>query len=190
MLENLVLDPTTGETNMIDLGATPYLGDANGNNIKAIYKDGQIYLFGIKDSLGDVKMDFRAGTVTAHVSTKEGASAINIINNTDKVLNVSNIVNVSSSGKLYKEGSANYNGINHDPWNLGIDSNTANIQSNGGINFNSAIVNSGDINISNKNGDITIFKDINAYSGNINVSQANGNILNGVIDDTISNLAL
>lgn len=187
MLENLVLDPTTGETNMIDLGATPYLGDANGNNIKAIYKDGQIYLFGIKDSLGDVKMDFRAGTVTAHVSTKEGASAINIINNTDKVLNVSNIVNVSSSGKLYKEGSANYSGINHDPWNLGIDSNTANIQSNGGINFNSAIVNSGDINISNKNGDITIFKDINAYSGNINVSQANGNILNGVIDDTISN---
>ena len=33
MLENLVLDPTTGETNMIDLGPTPYLGDAEGNNI-------------------------------------------------------------------------------------------------------------------------------------------------------------
>jgi hypothetical protein len=187
MLQNLVLDPTTGETNMIDLGAAPYLGDAKGNNIKAIYKDGQIYLFGIKDSNGSVIMDFQSGKIAANVSSKEGASNINIINKTDKVMNVSNIVNISSTGELYKGGAADYTSIEYRPWNEGINSNTANIESNGGINFNSSIVNLGDINITNENGDMTIFKDINAISGDINVSQTNGDIINGVVDDTISN---
>ena len=187
MLQNLVLDPTTGETNMIDLGAAPYLGDAKGNNIKAIYKDGQIYLFEIKDSNGSVIMDFQSGKIAANVSSKEGASAINIINKTDKVMNVSNIVNISSTGELYKGGAADYTSIEYRPWNEGINSNTANIESNGGINFNSSIVNLGDINITNENGDMTIFKVINAISGDINVSQTNGDIINGVVDDTISN---
>ena len=187
MLENLVFDPTTGETNMINLGATPYLGDSKGNNIKAIYKDGQIYLFGIKDSIGAVTLDMQTGKVAANVSTKEGSSSIDIVNHTDKVINVSNIVNISSLGQLYKEGGADYTKINHKNWNAGINGNTVNIDSKGGINFNSAITNFGNVNITNENGNITLYKDILAYTGDINVSQTNGSIINGIVDNTIAN---
>ena len=172
---------------MINLGATPYLGDSKGNNIKAIYKDGQIYLFGIKDSIGAVTLDLQKGKVAANVSTKEGASAIDIVNHTDKVINVSSIVNVSSFGQLYKEGGADYTKVNHKNWDAGINGNTVNIDSDGGINFNSTVSNFGDINITNKNGNITLYKDILAYTGDINVSQTNGNIINGIVDNTISN---
>ena len=61
---------------MINLGDTPYLGDANGNHIKAIYKDGQIYLFGIKDSNGTVNMDFQSGTVASKCYNKRRRASL------------------------------------------------------------------------------------------------------------------
>ena len=178
MLNDLVVDPMTGETNMIDPG---YLGDENGNNIKAIYKDGQIYLFGIKDSAGNVNMNVQSGIITANIKTKEGYRAINIDNQTDKIVNISQIENRLSGGKFTKEGNADYTGVQHTANNLDSGYKKAEIKSNGGINFNSKVSHSGNIEIINESGDITMSDSVYAYNGNMAVSQNNGNIINGVV---------
>ena len=184
--ENLVLDPTTGETNMINLGATPYLGDANGNNIKAIYKDGQIYVFGIDCTLGTIDMDIQSGTVSSNLITKNGGNPITIKNDTNKVVNISKIYNTVSHGDLYMAGDANYSDHQHKPMNLSEKAGAIKIDSNGGINFNSYIANeSGNINITNKNGDITIYDEIMTSMDDIIVSQNNGNIINGMSDKVL-----
>ena len=182
MLQNLVKDPTTGETNMIDLGATPYLGDSNGNNIKAIYKDGQIYLFGMNDNIGGVNLNIDEGNVESTVTTQKGVCAINIDNKTDKMLNVSKIINESGYGSYNFEGSADTRKVNHITLNAGNNAGVMNINSNGGINFNSKIKNNGVINITNKDGNITFFDEIKSRKDNITVSQNNGSILNGIVD--------
>ena len=184
--KNLVLDPTTGETNMIDLGATPYLGDANGNNIKAIYKDGQIYVFGIDHTIGTVDMDIQSGSVASNIITKSGGNPITIKNDTNKVVNISKIFNPVSHGDFYMAGEADYSNHQHKPINLSNSAGAINIDSNGGINFNSYITNeSGNINITNKNGDITIYDEIMTYMDDIIVSQNNGNVINGMSDKVL-----
>ena len=184
--KNLVLDPTTGETNMINLGATPYLGDANGNNIKAIYKDGQIYVFGIDHTIGTVDMDIQSGSVASNIITKSGGNPITIKNDTNKVVNISKIFNPVSHGDFYMAGEADYSNRQHKPINLSNSAGAINIDSNGGINFNSYITNeSGNINITNKNGDITIYDEIMTYMDDIIVSQNNGNVINGMSDKVL-----
>ncbi len=184
--KNLVLDPTTGETNMINLGATPYLGDANGNNIKAIYKDGQIYVFGIDYTNGTVDMDIQSGSVASNIITKSGGNPITIKNDTNKVVNISKIFNPVSHGDFYMAGEADYSNRQHKPINLSNSAGAINIDSNGGINFNSYITNeSGNINITNKNGDITIYDEIMTYMDDIIVSQNNGNVINGMSDKVL-----
>ncbi|MBR1373011.1 hypothetical protein IJ556_00995, partial [bacterium] len=91
MLTNLVLDPTTGETNLINIEGTD-------NNIKAIYKDGEIYVFSLGNNGGKVNISANSGSVTSNVTAKDGYQTVSINNKTDKKLNVYNISNNNHSG--------------------------------------------------------------------------------------------
>ncbi len=112
MLNNLITDPTSGEVNMINLGGTvsPYLNDVN--NIKAIYKDGAIYLYNLPETvtnngvrISKIISENSTGTITGNITTADGYQNITIVNETDKPLNVENITNA------YFEGVVETNGI-------------------------------------------------------------------------------
>ena len=105
MLADLVDDPVTGEKILINLGPTPWANETN--NIKALYKDGQIYVYHINNPVKGVDSSKR-GTVNINVSsggdvegdikTHSGYQNIKIDNKTDKQLNVYNIANNKSDG--------------------------------------------------------------------------------------------
>lgn len=109
MLKNLTYDPTTNEDGiLINLGNTPWLNKTN--NVKALYKDNQIYLFNINDPVSGTdkanrgKVNIEANTVsnTGTINMYDGYQNINIDNKTDKQLNVYNISNTKSQGGLIK----------------------------------------------------------------------------------------
>ena len=115
MLNNLVYDPTTGKTNLISLGGSDksaYLND-NGNNIKAIYEDGEIKLFVTSQDGGNVDLN---GTVTGSgtVSYTNGYSDIQITNNTDKTLVINNFENNKMNGTVDNAGSLTVNKLGKD----------------------------------------------------------------------------
>ena len=81
MLKNLIEDPTTGEKNMINLSS-----NAN-NNIKAIYKNNQIYLFDIEQTGGEITITKQdgsdsSGVISGTVKATNGYQKIVIDNKT------------------------------------------------------------------------------------------------------------
>ena len=112
MLSNLAYDPTTNENGvLINLGDTLWTNGTN--NVKALYKDNQIHLFDINDTVIGVdgsnrgKVNIVANTInnTGTINTYDGYQNINIKNQTDKQLNVYNISNVKSAGGLFKNNT-------------------------------------------------------------------------------------
>ena len=111
MLSNLSFDPVTGENILINLGNTPYTN--TDNNVKALYKDGQIYLFNINDEVngvnqadrGKVSITSNNNSVTGTIKTYDGYQKIEIENKTNKPLIVSNITNQKSVGGVYTNGT-------------------------------------------------------------------------------------
>ncbi len=111
MLSNLSYDPVTGENILINLGDTPYAN--TDNNVKALYKDGQIYLFNINDEVngvnqadrGKVSITSNNNSVTGTIKTYDGYQIIEIENQTNKPLIVSNITNQKSAGGVYTNGT-------------------------------------------------------------------------------------
>ena len=95
MLEHLVLDPTTGEENMLDLSGTDY-------NVNAIYKDGKIYLFAIGETGRGVTLNAGqdGGSVSGTINLNGGSATVNIVNETDKPLVVNDIINVHHDAVL------------------------------------------------------------------------------------------
>ena len=111
--ENLIVDPTSGEKNMIDFGGEPSVYLNAENNIKAIYKDGQIYLYDIPETvqnngvqIAKVNGENASGTVSGRIETADGYQTITIDNQTDKQLNVAGIANTYSEGGLSADGVA------------------------------------------------------------------------------------
>ena len=104
--ENLILDNTSGETNMINLGGTnisPYLNATN--NIKAIYKDGQIYLYNVPElspNNGVAIVDTQGTRVSmsgnGYLTIADGYQNIAIDNQTSSQLNVNEISNTKFTG--------------------------------------------------------------------------------------------
>ena len=103
--ENLIFDPTSGQRNLINLGGnalTPYLNDGvTYGNIKAIYQDGQIYLYNLPEAKGgDVVLDAITSAVSGSIITADGYQNITIDNKTDAQLNVGNITNNLNEGGI------------------------------------------------------------------------------------------
>ncbi|MBQ9035667.1 MAG: leukotoxin LktA family filamentous adhesin [Alphaproteobacteria bacterium] len=105
MLSDLLDDPVTGEKILINLGTTPWANEAN--NIKALYKDGQIYVYHINNPVKGVDSSKRGtvninvssgGDVEGNIKTYSGYQNIKIDNQTNKQLNVYNIANNKSDG--------------------------------------------------------------------------------------------
>ena len=110
--ENLIVDPTTGEKNLLDLRGnqlSPNLNDGVvKGNIKAIYKDGQIYVYDLPELKTDngVKIVAGKGSVKGVTTVSTGPQAIEINNKTDKPLIVGDIVNTSIDGVYSVAGGA------------------------------------------------------------------------------------
>ena len=110
--ENLIVDSTTGEKNLLNLRGnqlSPNLNDGVvKGNIKAIYKDGQIYVYDLPELKTDngVKIVAGKGSVKGVTTVSTGPQAIEINNKTDKPLVVGDIINTSIDGKYSVEGGA------------------------------------------------------------------------------------
>ena len=203
--ENLITDNSSGEKNMINLGGntlSAYLNDtAEYGNIKAIYKDGQIYLYNIPEnvsrggyifapSINTNTMDLASDAnvnILGNISYHKGYSNIEIINQTDKQLNIGNISNVDNEATV-KE----INNIVYDSAKIQTTENanaTTTITSNGLISLNGEIKNSISKNydaMQNQSGIYTM-----AAGGTLNVNANNGLNLNKLqkgdnVVDTIS----
>ena len=113
MLNNLAYDPVTGENILINLGNTPYANASN--NIKAVYKDGQIHLYNINNDVKGVDRSQRgkvnitaAGSNTINndkITAYDKYQKITVNNQTDKQLNVYNVTNLTSNGGYYLNGN-------------------------------------------------------------------------------------
>ncbi len=98
--ENLVVDPNTGEKNMVD---TAYLDNSNGN-IKVLYVDGKLLVFNTQQEGGNVNF---TGSVSGSGTVKytDGFANVNIQNKTDKELVVNNLTNDRMNGQFTRQGS-------------------------------------------------------------------------------------
>lgn len=113
MLNNLAYDPVTGENILINLGNTPYANASN--NVKAVYKDGQIHLYNINNDVKGVDRSQRgkvnitaAGSNTINsdkITAYDKYQKITVNNQTDKQLNVYNVTNSTSNGGYYLNGN-------------------------------------------------------------------------------------
>ncbi len=105
MLSNLIVDPTTGEKNMVELGGSEksdYLNTTN--NIKVLYKDGKLLVFNTKQEGGNVNF---TGNVkgSGSVTYTDGYAKVSIINNTDKELVINNLDNNRMNGTFTNQGA-------------------------------------------------------------------------------------
>lgn len=135
MLNNLVVDPSTGEQNMIDLSAgnkSAYLNETN--NIKALYKNGKILLFNTKQEGGNVKL---TGTVTGNgaILYTNGYADIKIDNQTTKPLVVNVLENNRMDGVIANAGSIT------NITNQGKNKATTEIKSKGLVDIIGAVLN-------------------------------------------------
>ena len=114
MLNNLIYDATSDETNLINLGGSsisPYLNEATEyGNLKAIYKGGKIYLYNIPDqgvgsSIIITKSDHTpaSGSITGKLVVADGYRNIDIKNNTTNDMVVKDINNVKIVGTISAE---------------------------------------------------------------------------------------
>jgi len=106
MLNNLVVDPTTGVKNMINLGESDYSAYLNNtNNIKALYIDGKIVLFNTQQSGGAVDINSNNVSGSGTVAYTNGYAHVNIVNNTNSDLIVNNLSNNYMDGTFDNHGS-------------------------------------------------------------------------------------
>ncbi len=185
MLNNLIEDPTTGEKNMINLSS-----DAN-NNIKAIYKNNQIYLFDIDQTGGEITITKQdgsdsSGVISGTIKTTNGYPKIIIDNKTSKQLNVGNIKNNQIEGGLYADGITD----NATVTEIGYDAAQTEITSTGKLNLKGIIENAKDGNalklkITAKNG-LVINNAVDALDNAINAIVSSNDtsitVNNGVAD--------
>ena len=163
--ENLIYDPTSGETNLINLGGDKvsfYLNDTN--NIKAIYKDGQIYLYNLPEDITDplVSISDVNVSLSGKVKMANGLQNIIIDNKTNAQLNVANIYNKQFRGGMTPE---NINKTEDGEIILNtVDHATTNITSNGKLSLNGIIQNS----------IVTNFHDFHKENGILNITANNG----------------
>ena len=202
MLNNLVVDPTTGERNMVNLGTTDksaYLEGAN--NIKVIYKDGKLLVFNTKQEGGNVKL---TGNVKGNGTVKytNGYSDVSITNNTNKELIINNLENNRMNGTFTNRGTvANVIRQGKEKASSTITSNgkvtVAGIVKNGKGKLNGDSVS--EFNISSADG-IVIANSISATGvniptidsiGDINISNAAKNItFDGIINNESGNITV
>ena len=208
--ENLIVDATSGEKNLINPGGnaiTPYLNDGiNYGNIKAVYKDGQIYLYNIPEvSNGGISISAldnagntvnSSGTISANLNYTNGYSNIDIVNKTTKTMNIENISNINNNA-LFEVSGLNTDNLNKTE--TIISKAVTNVTSDGKISVNGTLRNSmskslntyvyqdgGELNITSKNGinikpedESTLLPSIVA-GGNVNITNTgSGNILIG-----------
>ena len=164
--ENLIIDPTTGEKNLINLGGNQLSPDLNDGvikgNIKAIYQDGRIYVYDLPELKADngIKIVASKGTVEGIITISTGSQAIEINNKTNKPLVTGDIVNTAVDGQYSVQGGATstVSLTTQEVINTKID-----ISSNGKAVINGKIVNgidgqsgepleNGELSINAKNG--------------------------------------
>lgn len=124
--ENLVVDPNTGEKNMVN---SAYIDNANGN-IKVLYVDGKLLVFNTQQEGGNVNF---TGSVSGSGTVKytNGFANINIQNKTDKELVVNNLANDRMNGAFTNRGSLSADKV----INQGHNEALTNIESNGKISI-------------------------------------------------------
>ena len=163
--ENLIYDPTSGETNMINLGGDKvsfYLNDTN--NIKAIYKDGEIYLYNLpkSDSLSPVSFGNINVTLSGEIKIANGLQNITIDNQTNAQLNIADITNSDTTGFVHANNLTKTDGgkvtINT------VDYANTNITSKGKLSLNGVI----------KNSTTTNYDDFPKEKGILNITADNG----------------
>ena len=179
MLNNLIVDPNTGEKNMVNLGGSdksPYLNPTN--NIKVLYKDGKLLVFNTKQEGGNIKL---TGTVTGNgsVTYTDGYATVSIDNQTNKDLVINGLENNRMNGSFTTSSGTITNVTKQG--NLLADTT---VTSNGLITILGAVKNglgykAGDstsvLNINGQNG-VTVSKKLLETGENIPVIEANGNI--------------
>ncbi|MGN0030615.1 MAG: hypothetical protein ACI37Q_01510 [Candidatus Gastranaerophilaceae bacterium] len=106
MLSDLVVDPTTGICNMINLGGSnisAYLNETN--NIKALYQDGKIVLFNTKQEGGSVNLSGSTVSGSGAIVYTNGFANVKIDNQTSKTLVVNNLENNRMVGLVSNAGT-------------------------------------------------------------------------------------
>ncbi len=103
--ENLIVDPNTGDKNMVNLAGvdkSPYLNETN--NIKVLYKDNKLLVFNTKTEGGNVNI---TGKVTGNgkVAYTNGYATVNIDNQTDKQLVINGLENNRQNGSFANKGT-------------------------------------------------------------------------------------
>ena len=146
--ENLLVDPVTGEKNLIDMGGNrinSYFSDRYDiggmkGNIKAIFKDGQIYLYDIPALKYDngINIVAKKGSSATLATYSTGSQSVTIDNKTDKTLVVGDIINTSIAGK-YSSSGLNRNSTSASEHQVPA-AETA-ITSNGKVILNGRIIN-------------------------------------------------
>lgn len=202
MVNNLVVDPTTGERNMVNLGTTDksaYL--ENTNNIKVLYKDGKLLVFNTKQEGGNVKL---TGNVKGQGTVKytNGYADVTITNNTNKELVINTLENNRMDGEFTNRGTV------ANVVKQGKDKATTSVSSNGKVNVIGAILNGkgktdadlvSDLNISSNNG-IEVASKVNETGlnvpaidsvGNVNFNNTgSGVIVNGIINNSQGDVSI
>ena len=176
--ENLIVDPNTGDKNMVNLAGvdkSPYLNETN--NIKVLYKDNKLLVFNTKTEGGNVKL---TGTVTGNgsVTYTDGYATVSIDNQTNKDLVINGLENNRMNGSFTTSSGTITNVTKQG--NLLADTT---VTSNGLITILGAVKNglgykAGDstsvLNINGQNG-VTVSKKLSETGVNIPVIEANGN---------------
>ena len=142
--ENLIVDPTTGEKNLInlkdDIVASAFRDDYSQGNIKAIYKDGKIYLYDLPQLKKDNGVNIVAGKgkVAPNAVVSTGNQSFTINNTTNKELVVGDIDNSAFNGNYSVSGGA-VKGVKPEIHEVLYAQ--SNITSNGKVSVNGKVVN-------------------------------------------------
>ena len=142
--ENLIIDPTTGEKNLIKLKDDPKTSalqdDYIQGNIKAIYKDGKIYLYNLPELKKDNGINIVAskGLVAQDAVVSVGNQSISINNATNKEIVIGDINNTTFNGTVSVSGGVtdSLNAEKHEVAFAQTD-----ITSNGKVTINGKVVN-------------------------------------------------
>ena len=200
MLNNLIVDPNTGERNMVNLGGadkSPYLNATN--NIKVLYKDNKLLVFNTKTEGGNVNI---TGKVTGNgkVTYTNGYATVNIDNQTDKQLVINGLENNRQNGSFANKGTIT------NVVNQGSNKATTKISSKGNIDILGQIKsgfgfingdNVSELNISGQNGVKVeeklsetgeIIATIDTYGNSSITNTGSSIVIDGIVQNTNGNL--
>lgn len=206
MLNNLAIDPSTGEKNMLNLGLGNRPTDLNAaNNIKALYINGKILLFNTKQEGGSVKL---TGTVTGSgaVLYTNGYATVNIDNQTSKTLIVDTLENNRMNGVATANNTTIPSTITVTNQAAANNKATTNIKSKGLIEIIGSIFNGKDkqtsdavseLNIESNNGFNLLASEDSPTAtidavGNVNITNKNSDAINvnGIVTVSDGNLTI